>query len=387
MFGDVSSTDYHSELISMATPRPTLPPEPPTSPPQARSSFFTSATLKRFMATSAPTPDPDQEGVVWHEPEPCSAVITRKEHPRDPTTLSSLREVLRQKAPLDGSMLLPTSKFLTGSSSNRVVSDSAPISPWAKPAVEVSMQAADGRLSGMPEAVEAAGKILQGFDGNPHVISTSPTPTDSQRNSLTDSQISSSSFVETNIRRGKASSILSSESDSTIDAESQKSSFLTPPPLPPKEGIESFDSPGSLSGSVLGGPRASSPSGITASLTNTLASAMRYMLKSDDDQRPAHLRNHHALLHADTPSIDERPHIRYDWTIGKRLKFSCTVYYARQFDALRRRCGIEDTFLRSLARSANWAAEGGKSRSNFWKTADDQYIIKTLVNAWNVADL
>ena len=43
--------------------------------------------------------------------------------------------------------------------------------------------------------------------------------------------------------------------------------------------------------------------------------------------------------------------------------------------------------MRSMARSENWAAEGGKSRSNFWKTADDRFIIKTLVNAWNVADL
>ncbi|KAJ3529021.1 hypothetical protein NM688_g7915 [Phlebia brevispora] len=81
------------------------------------------------------------------------------------------------------------------------------------------------------------------------------------------------------------------------------------------------------------------------------------------------------------------PRAPYDWTIGKRLRFSCTVYYAKQFDALRRRCGIEDGFLQSLARCENWAAEGGKSKSNFWKTADNQFIIKTLVNAWNVADL
>jgi 1-phosphatidylinositol-3-phosphate 5-kinase len=101
-------------------------------------------------------------------------------------------------------------------------------------------------------------------------------------------------------------------------------------------------------------------------------------------------KNHHGLLtaaNADAFAIDERPHIKYDWTIGKRLKFSCTVYYAKQFDNLRRRCGIEDVFVKSLSRSANWAAEGGKSKSNFWKTADDRFIIKTLVNAWNVADL
>jgi len=64
------------------------------------------------------------------------------------------------------------------------------------------------------------------------------------------------------------------------------------------------------------------------------------------------------------------------------------VYYAKQFDALRRRCGVEDAaFARSMAKCEPWKAQGGKSRSNFWKTSDDRFIIKTLVNAWNVADL
>jgi len=63
------------------------------------------------------------------------------------------------------------------------------------------------------------------------------------------------------------------------------------------------------------------------------------------------------------------------------------VYYAKQFDSLRKRCGVDSIFLQSLSRSTNWSAEGGKSKSNFWKTADDRFIIKTLVNAWNVADL
>ena len=102
---------------------------------------------------------------------------------------------------------------------------------------------------------------------------------------------------------------------------------------------------------------------------------------------PSSTKKHHGLLFAEGASIDERPHIKYDWTIGKRLKFSCTVYYAKQFDVLRRRCGVNDLFLKSLSQSANWAAEGGKSKSNFWKTSDDRFIIKTLVNAWNVADL
>jgi len=125
------------------------------------------------------------------------------------------------------------------------------------------------------------------------------------------------------------------------------------------------------------------------SWTSSLTNAMRYMIKADLPSGPATppAKNHHGLLYADPMTIDERPHIKYDWTIGKRLKFSCTVYYAKQFDALRRRCGVEDIFVRSMAKCEPWKAQGGKSRSNFWKTSDDRFIIKTLVNAWNVADL
>jgi hypothetical protein len=40
-----------------------------------------------------------------------------------------------------------------------------------------------------------------------------------------------------------------------------------------------------------------------------------------------------------------------------------------------------------MAKCEPWKAQGGKSRSNFWKASDDRFIIKTVVNAWNVADL
>ena len=63
------------------------------------------------------------------------------------------------------------------------------------------------------------------------------------------------------------------------------------------------------------------------------------------------------------------------------------MYYAKQFDGLRRQCGISDLFMKSLGCSTNWSAQGGKSKSNFWKTSDERFIIKSLVNAWNVDDL
>jgi hypothetical protein len=63
------------------------------------------------------------------------------------------------------------------------------------------------------------------------------------------------------------------------------------------------------------------------SWTSSLTNAMRYMLKADLSSQPVTppTKNHHGLLHADPTTTDERPHIKYDWTIGKRLKFSCTV--------------------------------------------------------------
>ncbi|KAI0773107.1 hypothetical protein BD413DRAFT_539189 [Trametes elegans] len=384
----LSTNDYHRELSSMGSPRNLTPAVPPASPSTPRPSLFRAGqSIKRLVSGSGPQqPDPDLDDNGWQEPESYSAVISRKEHPREPVSLISIRDVLRQKASTDAST---SSSLLSpvGSPVGRPSGSETPRSVRAKPAVELSILAADGRVSGMPEAVEAAGKIL-------HDLEAVSKPTNASRASLSlsDSRRSSSGFVETNIRRGKASSIISDSDGSTVGLDSASSAASSPPPPPPpKDGEEARvaavppvpepEPPATPS-------KGDAPSTFTSTFTNSLTSAMRYVLKAGDAQRPAGGTPHHGLLlSADAPAIDERPHIKYDWTIGKRLRFSCTVYYARQFDLLRRRCGVEDVFLRSLARSENWAAEGGKSRSNFWKTTDNRFIIKTLVNAWNVADL
>ncbi|KAI0922409.1 hypothetical protein AcV7_005948 [Taiwanofungus camphoratus] len=383
----LSSLDYHRELANMSNNgRPSLPPPPPTTPADVRPSFFSAgSSFKRLLPRSVPPPDPDQDGVVWQEPETYSAVISRKEHPREPTSLMPFREVLRHKAGTDSSDTPTSSKVNIAGPSNPRSPQAIPPAARAKPAVEVSMQAADGSVSGLPEAVEAVGKILHEF----YDVEVNPSLADSWRSSSSNTPSSYSGFVETNIRRGKTASIMSADSDVTVEAESDASPDVIPPPPPPK------DDPGTSATAPMPSSQAgmeshvaeSHPFSLTESLTSTIANAMRYVLKPGDTQLPLPGTPHHGLLSADWPAIDERPHIKYDWTIGKRLKFSCTVYYAKQFDALRRRCGIQDVFLHSMARSENWAAEGGKSKSNFWKTSDGQFIIKTLVNAWNVADL
>lgn len=358
-----------------------VPPVPPPTPDITRPSFFTKNSSSKWFGSAPPTPDPDQDDAGWHEPETYSAVISRKEHPRDPTSILKLGipDVLRPKA---GDSLAP--------STLKASSPGAP-SAWAKPDVQVSRQEADGQLSAVtPDRID---KVL-------HELEAAAEPQGAHgiqstvRSAASDARTSASSaFVETNIRRGKASSIMSSSSSSTDIAERSTSA---PPPPPPKDTQkdaqrgEKDAPPRSAPATPLdpGTPQQQPPAGATVGFTSTLSSALKYVLRAGGLPTPP-AKHHHALLSAGggSPAIDERPHIKYDWTIGRRLKFSCTVYYAKQFDALRRRCGIDDMFLHSLSRSKNWLAEGGKSKSNFWKTTDNQFIIKTLVNAWNVADL
>jgi len=388
-----------TSVRSASNTSPTTPSDSGTS-----SSFFSVATGYRlFTSSSKNQPDPDQDHLVWNETEQYSAVISRKEHRRDPTSLLSIRDVLRQKTiPEQSNGPASGSRFLNMAA----IPNGAPTAAKAKADVALNKEPAGGLLNSS-DKVEGADKLLHELD--------EATPTTSRPASIRSEAISSTSsgLVDAHIRRGKASSIVSVESEdsqATIgkddESESKKAEptaeptprpSVLPPPLPPKDDLpltkeasttiapsEKIASPSD--------PTPSSPpptsSGFATALATGINSAMRFVLSGEPPSTPApsNARKHH-LLSVEMSNIDERPHIKYDWTIGKRIKFSCTVYYAKQFDLLRKRCGINDTFLKSLSRSTNWSAEGGKSKSNFWKTSDDRFIIKTLVNAWNVADL
>jgi 1-phosphatidylinositol-3-phosphate 5-kinase len=370
-----SSLDYVRELASMSESQlpSNISPVPQLSPataaaPNPTSFFSNNGPYKLFASSANSQPDPDQEGVIWHEPEAYSAHISRREHPRDPTSLLSLRDVLLPKTPTEGADGKLSSRFSSLSVSvSRMVSGTPP-------AVEVTKQAVDGEVAMLTEPEETARKIL-------HDLEADSTETLSKLSASTGS--SSSSNFEAHIRRAQASSILSVDSD-VSDATIVPNNGSIRPPTPPSEENKERDKE-SLSDSSSLVPTTST---FTNSLTSGLSNAMRYMLKPGEPSRPSSpFKNQHGLLSTDSLVIDEKPHIKYDWTIGKRLRFTCTAYYAKQFDVLRRRCGVDDVFLKSLTRSTNWAAEGGKSRSNFWKTSDDRFIIKSLVNAWNVADL
>ncbi|KAI5809864.1 1-phosphatidylinositol-3-phosphate 5-kinase [Peziza echinospora] len=70
-------------------------------------------------------------------------------------------------------------------------------------------------------------------------------------------------------------------------------------------------------------------------------------------------------------------HIKYQFSEGS-AKMYCKIFFAEQFDALRKNCGVEDRFAESLSRCTKWDSKGGKSKSVFLKTLDDRIIMKAL---------
>ncbi|KAL2822733.1 hypothetical protein BDW59DRAFT_163716 [Aspergillus cavernicola] len=70
-------------------------------------------------------------------------------------------------------------------------------------------------------------------------------------------------------------------------------------------------------------------------------------------------------------------HLKYQFQEGQ-AKMLCKVFYAEQFDALRKKCGIADRIVESLSRCAKWDSRGGKTKSLFLKTLDDRFILKSL---------
>jgi 1-phosphatidylinositol-3-phosphate 5-kinase len=340
----LSAGDYARELALLGAGRPasqasavastlapSVAPSPLPSPaPVSKLSYF----VAPFR--TGPRLDPDADDAGWHEPEPCSSVISRKQHPRDPTYLLSLRDVLLHKRAADG-----PSSAMVGGQGSLGTSASLPMSVRAKPAVEVSMQAAGGEVAGAPGEA-AADRLLHELED---AAEAGSAPASSY---LASSFASASEFVETHIRRGKLASFASasaSEDGRASDTASDASEHTVEADPPEKASSLSSDPPDAHTNTI------------TSSLTN----AMRLMLGAGSPRAaaPASAHAHHALLSADPGAIDERPHLKYDFTVGK-IRFSCTAYYAKQFDVLRRKCGMEDTFVKSMQQSANWSAEGGK---------------------------
>ena len=70
-------------------------------------------------------------------------------------------------------------------------------------------------------------------------------------------------------------------------------------------------------------------------------------------------------------------HLKYQFSEGS-AKMLCKVFYAEQFDALRRKCGVSERIVESLSRCMKWDSKGGKTKSVFLKTLDDRFVLKSL---------
>lgn len=70
-------------------------------------------------------------------------------------------------------------------------------------------------------------------------------------------------------------------------------------------------------------------------------------------------------------------HYKYQFAEGS-AKMLVKIFYAEQFDALRRKCGVADRIVESLSRCAPWDSKGGKTKSVFLKTQDDRLVMKSL---------
>lgn len=379
----------------------------PTTPASGVGPAQTTPTKQRKLAVNKPLPDPDDETAreSWHEPEPYQTTTSRLDHARDVSSLLALRDVLRHKRSVDSTASGPSSlgsgigsRFSSiGSSASRFISSiSAPPSAWAKPAVDVSHGQAEGKLatSSESDAEQALLKVVEQQLMSNGLVDT----TDDEDNVL-----HGSAFINIQSPTSPLSTINSGATTPTLTGHARDSSTATiGPPVPPKD--QQATTPtlevteAAVDAAIAAKTSANSQEAAAAhlSLTSTLANAMRYVLSTGTGsaETPSNGRRGimHPLLGAGGifgQEIDDvvQPHIKYEFVLGSRLRFSCTVYYARQFDELRRRCGVGEDLLQSLARTAGWNAAGGKSKASFWKTADDRFVIKSLVNAWNVADL
>ncbi|KAH7102446.1 hypothetical protein BKA62DRAFT_742949 [Auriculariales sp. MPI-PUGE-AT-0066] len=389
----LSSSDYSRELSNMQAGRPssfashpdTTHDSRPSTPASSVSQSTGTTVRPKKPIINKPLPDPDDESAreSWHEPEPFQTTTSRIDHTRD----RSVDSATTNTATTGGI----GSRFSSlGSSASRFITTiSAPASAWAKPAVDVSLGQAEGKLVGdstlaSGDAEQALLKVVE------HQLMVSATEEDHSLNA--------SSFVDVQSPNLPRSTVDPSASLEPGHIRTSSAATIVPP-VPPKD-LPLVQTPAELTSNPLEYTEATKTDAKEAvaahlSLTSTLANAMRFVLNTaGGSETPSTGRRGllHPLLGAReilAQDIEDmtNPHIKYDFVLGSRLRFSCTVYYARQFDQLRRRCGIGEDMIQSLARTAGWNAAGGKSKANFWKTTDNRFVIKSLVNAWNVADL
>ena len=169
-----STPDYRMELFKFSTARSSSgsqPSTPLTSPPEhtpSSSSFFSVATgYKLFTSGSRNQPDPDQEGVIWNEPEQYHSAISRKESNRSHASRLGMRDILRQRT-------LPEPSSSSGVSTPvmRGLSNSNAQAVFAKAKSDVSSaEVANGKVDQPDTLVVMDQLVLQELTSVNHVTS------------------------------------------------------------------------------------------------------------------------------------------------------------------------------------------------------------------------
>jgi 1-phosphatidylinositol-3-phosphate 5-kinase len=323
-----------------------------SSVPPSLTAFVTSMQALTGTRSRAGTLDPDDESQAsnWYQPESSTSQISRKEHPKEGSNILSLRDVLRNKTHTDNSAANST----TGSQISSNVGSSVH-GPPSLGIVTKDVQASMQPLS--PDAVDVFEKILQDAEKDDYTLvdSLSSSPNDTIKVSTSTAASNKTTLPTMNGLRPSMFAPPVPEKDFPTPLTSANATPMTEKSF--SEANISFFGSSSSHISNSDEPAMSA----VGSLTSTIANAMRYVLSAGQPGSPEHPLPpppFHNLLAMDSPKIDSKPHIRYDCVIGKRLKFSCTIYYAKQFDSLRRRCGIHEIMIESLKRTENWAAEG-----------------------------
>lgn len=307
--------------------------------------------------SSDPDPDDEAQASSWHVPESLSPHISRRDSAKEGSNILSLRDVLRNTASTDATSL--TSRFSNANAEPQSKPGSkVPPSAFGAVSTEMTSQQAQGSVKPpTPATIDMFEQIFLDVEGEEYTL------VDSQQANTPSGTVKPSNVqpvAETDVSTPKPSMFLPPPAPPPKDWPTPSTSAGTTPSIE-KTFAQASASDGD---SVTGSSDATGDGAIMAStmgsLTSTIANAMRYVLNVGQAQHNKPLPNapYRGFLAMESPDIDSKPHIRYECIVGKRLKFSCTVYYAKQFDSLRRRCGVDEVLIQSLKKTENWRAEG-----------------------------
>ena len=114
-----------------------------------------------------------------------------------------------------------------------------------------------------------------------------------------------------------------------------------------------------------------------AKLKNIQAKSANYELQDKEYVEDLFLTNEDQSRIERSLLVSTGTHLKYEFQEGS-AKMLCKIFYAEQFEAVRRKCGIDFRFIESLSRCLKWDSKGGKTKSVFLKTLDDRLVLKSL---------